>query len=50
MHVPKLKWNIVGSFSLRRVAVRSVAEQAVLPCYDFNPVALPLPFLASYGE
>jgi hypothetical protein len=39
MHVPKLKWNVVGSFSLRRVAVRSVAEQAELPRYDFSPLA-----------
>ena len=38
--VPELKGDIVGSFSLRRVAVRPIAEQAELPRYDFGPIAL----------
>ena len=35
----KLKRDVVGSFSLGRVAICAVAEQTELPRYDFSPVA-----------
>src|SRR5258708_4796516 len=35
----RLERDVVGSFSLGRVAVRAVAEQTELPRHDFSPVA-----------
>ena len=37
--VGRLERDVVGSFSLGRVAIRAVAEQAELPRHDFSPVA-----------
>src|SRR5258706_15305080 len=37
--VRRLERDVVGSFSLGRVAICAVAEQTELPRYDFSPVA-----------
>jgi hypothetical protein len=39
------KRDVVGSFSVGRVAVRAVSEQAELPRDDFSPVAFTAPVL-----